>query len=258
MLPRRFDATPLKDIPSAPSPSSPACRKARFRISRLREGTMSRIKRVRPSTGEDRKRASELRGIIASSRSSKADKEAAEHELDTVAPRLTKRAAKEPSRFGSPNGIKVSRPDTKDLLNLCDRVEARRAEPLSQESVFASLAVMAAEDRVKALRKAESATPQQKAEAIIAELPDHPLQKLARESAHYVWEADLSRPKPDLEQMIRWRVRHWLSDAPYNRVDVRSSRVSVDSAVADIYRLVAERDTAEPGWFVRLTEKHWQ
>ena len=218
---------------------------------------MSRIKRVRPSTEEDRKLASELRTIIASSRSSKVDKAAAELELDTVAPRLTKRAVKEPSRFGSPNEIRVSKPGTKDLLNLCGRVEARRAGPFSEESMLASLAVIAAEDRVKALRKAENATPLEKAQALISEMPDHPLQKLARESAHYVWEADLSRPKPDLEQMIRWRVLHWLSDAPYNRVDVHSSRETVDTAVADVYGLVAERDATDPGWFVLLVEKRW-
>jgi hypothetical protein len=82
---------------------------------------MSRIKRMRPSTEEDRKLASDLRRIIASSRSSKAEKEAAARELDTVAPPRPKGA------FGSPAKNEDSKPLTRDLLALCDRVEARRA-----------------------------------------------------------------------------------------------------------------------------------
>lgn len=45
-----------------------------------------RIKRKRPSTEEDRKRAAELRGTIASSRTSKAEKEAAEAEYEVLCP----------------------------------------------------------------------------------------------------------------------------------------------------------------------------
>jgi hypothetical protein len=51
------------------------------------------------------------------------------------------------------------------------------------------------------------------------------------------------------------RVRHWPSDAQYNRTDIRGSRSTVDEAVADALKLVAERDAADPSWFVKRTER---
>jgi hypothetical protein len=55
--------------------------------------------------------------------------------------------------------------------------------------------------------------------------------------------------------MSAQRVKHWMSDAPWNRHDVRGSRTTVDSAVAKAPKLVADLDAADPDWFVRRTEK---
>src|SRR5437762_1085067 len=211
---------------------------------------MSRIRRMRPSTEEDRKLASELLRTLKSDRTSKAERAAAQAKYDLLCP---------PVGSGSPNEIRVSKPGTKDLLNLCDRVEARRADgPVSEKrSVEEALARLAVEDRARAIRRAENATPLEKAQTLISEMPGHPLQKLARETAEWLWREDLSNPKPDVDALTAHRVRHWLSDAPYNRHDVRSNRETVDAAVADVYRLVAMRDEAQPGWYVRLAEKRW-
>src|SRR5258708_22025851 len=49
-------------------------------------------------------------------------------------------------------------------------------------------------------------------------------------------------------------VRHWLSDEPWNRWDLRGSRVTVDAAVGGALKLVAEKDAADPQWFAGRAE----
>jgi hypothetical protein len=58
-----------------------------------------------------------------------------------------------------------------------------------------------------------------------------------------------------LDLLSKHRVQHWLSDAPYNRHDLRGSRSTVDAAVASALKLVADLDAADPDWFVRRTER---
>jgi len=209
---------------------------------------MSRARRLKPSTREGRKRQAELGRVISNPRTLKTDREAALRELDALAPL---------ENFGSPSLTPPARP-TKDWKEaLIDRVEARRAEgPVSDKgSLEEALAQLAVEDRARAIRKAENAPANEKAEAILAELPDHPLNKLARELAHYLWEQDLSNPKPPAEVGAKSHSYGWLARQPYNRHDVRGNTETVSNAVADVYRLLAERDTADPSWFVRRAKK---
>jgi hypothetical protein len=134
-------------------------------------------------------------------------------------------------------------------LALVARLEAAR----KTAAVFAPPFVQdAVSSRERAIRKATNATLQEKAEVILAELPAHPLNKLARELAEYLWSEDRSNPKPSIGTLTAQYARHWLSRAPY---DIRGNKEMLANAVADVYRLVAERDAAEPGWFVRRAER---
>jgi hypothetical protein len=110
-------------------------------------------------------------------------------------------------------------------------------------------------DRQRTVERATKATPAEKAEAILSELPSHRLNKLAAELEQWLLNEDRSSPKPPVERMAASRVKHWLSDAPYNRHNLRGNRITVDEAVADALKLVAERDAAEPDWFVRRAER---
>jgi hypothetical protein len=109
--------------------------------------------------------------------------------------------------------------------------------------------------RENALRKAKSAPDSERAAILLTEFPEHPLNKLADELAAYLWQADLSRPRPDVQQIARGIIRGWLKREPFNRHDLRGQVETVANAVADVYRLLAERDAAEPDWFVRRAEK---
>jgi hypothetical protein len=133
--------------------------------------------------------------------------------------------------------------------------QSKPTETFSVSDFEAGLARLAIEDRAKAIRKAANATPAEKAEVILSELPNHPLNKLAAEVVQWLLNEDRSNPKPPATTLAANYVRHWLSDEPWNRWDARGSRVTVDAAVGDALRLVAERDVAEPNWFVRRAEK---
>jgi hypothetical protein len=84
-----------------------------------------------------------------------------------------------------------------------------------------------------------------------ATLPEHPLCKLAREMGLWLWSEDRSNAKPGIDAR-RIRIRHWLSDSPHNRSDVQGNRHTVDNAVADILRQVAEKDAADPECFIKF------
>jgi len=93
-----------------------------------------RIKRHKPSTDAERKRAAELRKLIRDSRTSRADRERYRLELDEVSPPLNPADLVAPKILsGSPARNEDSKPLTRDLLALCDRVEARRA---GEESIL--------------------------------------------------------------------------------------------------------------------------
>lgn len=205
---------------------------------------MSRARRIKPSTVEGRKRQAELGKTISNPRTPKAERQAALEELDRIAPVEGSGSLTE---NGSSLEIREPKPTTADNLALVARVEATRKT--------APVFVPIVGDREKAIRKAENATPQEKAEVILADLPEHPLNKLARELEQYLWNEDHSNPRPPVERMSAQRVKHWLSDAPWNRHDIRGSRATVDSAVVSALKLVADLDAADPAWFVRRTEK---
>jgi hypothetical protein len=156
------------------------------------------------------------------------------------------------------------KPTTKDLLALCDRVDVAKRKGSLPESIpsagtpaglEAFLAKMVGDGREGAIRRAKAAPDSERAFALLAELPDHRLSVLARELAAYLWQQDLSRPRPDAEQIARGIARNWLNRAPHNRADIRGDVETVANAVADVYRLLAERDAAEPDWYLRRAGK---
>jgi hypothetical protein len=214
---------------------------------------MSKGRRQMPSTTEGRRRKSELGQIISNPKTSKADRAAALAELDRIAPF----PSKEPFDFED------TKPTREDLEDLIDRVEVAREKGTPEKSIPPAppddwpkfSAAQERKDRERSLRKAQAATPLEKARVIIAELPNHPLQKLTREVAQWLHDDDHSNPKPSVEQLTRSKVQGWLAKEPYNRHDVRGNTDTVADAVADVYRLVTERDAADPGWFVRRTMK---
>jgi len=136
-------------------------------------------------------------------------------------------------------------------LALVARVEAARK---TVPAVFPVFNLDPAVGRQRAIKRAKTATPAEKAVAILADVPNHPLNRLAAEVAHWLWSEDKSNPKPPAATLAAQYVRHWLSDEPWNRHDVRGSRLTVDAAVANAFRLVAEQEAMEPGWFVRRAE----
>lgn len=242
---------------------------------------MSRGRRIKPRTREGRKRAAELGRIISSPRTLKADREAALRELDSIAPVL-----------GSLSGTEDSKPTREDLERLIERVEAKQASgslsgsSLAGEHISESgtpvptkpqvgspseRSILSAEEirakveawthqlvpyaRENALRKAKSAPDSERAAAILTEYPEHPLNKLGVELARYLWQEDKSSRKPDVEQMALWKVQGWLEKRPYNGHDIRGNVETVAAAVADVFRLLAEKDAAEPDWFVKRAEK---
>jgi hypothetical protein len=222
---------------------------------------LSRGRRFKPRTREGRKRAAELGRIISSPRTLKADREAALRELDSIAPVL-----------GSLSRTEGPKPTGEDLERLIERVQAKQASGSSLPNGSPSgKSILSAEEirakveawthqlvpyaRENALRKAKSAPDSERAEALLAEFPRHPLCKLADELARYIWEQDLSRPRPDMEQIARGIARCWLKREPYNRADIHGNVETVANAVADVYRLLAERDAEDPIWFVRRAEK---
>lgn len=182
----------------------------------------------------------ELRRELKSSRTAKARRLEIETRLDEIS---LGGGTKEPSIE-----IREPKPTTSDLLALANRVEAARemAEVFMPEAISYRECVR---------RRAECATAHEKAVAILSELPEHPLCKLAAELAAYIWSEDKSNPRPSVDVLAAERVKHWLSDAPYNRHDLRGSRATVDAAVADALRVVAERDSEDPKWFTKRAER---
>ena len=217
---------------------------------------MSRVRRVKPSTREGRRRAAELQYIIRRARSSKAEREEARKELNAIAP-------VEGSGFvGVPIGAMGPKPDTVALLSLCDRVDAKRggssspAEgPAGLEAFLATMysPEQVAADRERVVRRAQNASAGERALALLSE-PEHAghkLNVLAKEIAQWLWTEDRAVPRP--EPAPEGIVAGWLRREPYNRWDLRGQPVV--TVVDDVFRLLAARDAAEPGWFVRRAER---
>jgi hypothetical protein len=192
-----------------------------------------------PSDRAARDEYRDLRRELKLSRTSKARRAEIENRLDAIAEKEPSLEKREP------------KPTTADNLALVERVEAAR----KTVPVFPVFNLDPAAGRERAIERAKNATPAEKAVSILADLPNNPLNKLAAEVAHWLWSEDKSNPKAPAATLAANCVRHWLSDEPWNRSDVRGSRATVDAAVADALRLVAERDAADPSWFVRRAEK---
>jgi hypothetical protein len=212
---------------------------------------------IEPPGRAEREEYRALRRELKNSRTLKARRLEIETRLDEI-------AATSLSASGTPSGLPPAKPTTKDLLALCDRVDdAKRRGSLSEKSIplagtTAGLEAFLAKvvpDRGAALRRAQNAPDSERAAALLTEYPAHPLNKLAAELARYIWQEDKSSPKPDVEQMVLWKVQGWLEKRPYNRADIHGNVETVANAVADVYRLLAERDAEDPIWFVRRAEK---
>jgi hypothetical protein len=217
-----------------------------------------RVKRQRPSTQADRQRAAELRKIMNGSRSSKAEVTAAREEYDRLCPSilpgappvalLSSRARQRetpsqppPSKQSIPSPVTATPDPLQALLDKC-------LSPETLESI-------AIEGRARSREKAENASPLERAQTLLAELPEHALNKLARAVADWLRSEDKSRPKENYDHRLFWILNGWLSRQSYNRSDVHGSTETVAAAVDDVYRLLAERDAADAGWFVRRWEK---
>jgi hypothetical protein len=208
-----------------------------------------------PRGRETRSEYRALRRELKNSRTLKARRLEIETRLDEIA------AVKAESILSE---TPPAKPTTKDLLALCDRVDvAKRKGSLSEKSIPSAGTPAGLEaflykivpDRGAALRRAQNAPDSERAAALLSELPEHPLNKLADELALYIWQEDKSRPKPDAKQIASWTVKGWLEKRSYNRADLRGDVESVANAVAGAFQLLAERDAAAPGWFVKRAEK---
>jgi hypothetical protein len=218
---------------------------------------MSRVRRVKPSTREGRRRAAELQHIIRRARSSKAEREEARKELDVIAP-------VEGSGFvWNPIGAMGPKPDTVALLSLCDRVDAKRGGsscpaggPAGLEEFLARMLSpeQKAADRERVIRRAEDASDVERAAALLEELPDHPLNKMAREIGDFLVREN-SHAGDSAVQIAAWTIRDWLERQPYNRADLHGSAETVSDAVDDAYRLLDEREANDPAWYIRRMEQ---
>jgi hypothetical protein len=103
--------------------------------------------------------------------------------------------------------------------------------------------------------QAKNAPPAEGAFALLEEFPEHPLRKLAAEVSMWVWQQDMSRPRPDLEQMVGWKIISWLKREPHNRHDAHGNAETVSNAVDDVYKLLSEREAADPDWFACRAER---
>jgi hypothetical protein len=212
---------------------------------------------IEPPGRAEREEYRQLRRELKNSRTLKARRLEIEARLDEI-------AAAEPESILSE--LPPPKPTTKDLLALCARVDdAKRKGSLPEKSILplegvrvdvdAFVLKMTGHDREGATRRAQNATEAERAGALLTELPEHPLNKLAAELALYIWQEDKSSRKPDAKQIALWTVQGWLEKRLYNRHDIRGSVATVANAVTDVYRLLAERDAEDPIWFVRRAEK---
>jgi hypothetical protein len=70
--------------------------------------------------------------------------------------------------------------------------------------------------REAAIRRAEATPDHERAAVLLAELPNHPLNVLAKEVADWLWREDWSMPKPSEKMMASWTLKGWLEREPWN------------------------------------------
>jgi hypothetical protein len=207
--------------------------------------------RSRPKKKRDRKQLAELNNLLADPSIAGELRARLEAERDILAPIIGSLPEVGSSSVSTSEETRVpSNPVAafKQAVYVPDRAAAERA-----------IATLAEHDKARFIEKARNASPAEKALVLLKELPSHPLVKLATESAAYCVAEDKSNPKPSLEVETGYRLKHWLSGnrRNYNGADIRGSFVTVEAAVKDALRLVAEKDAEQPGWFVRLTESRY-
>jgi hypothetical protein len=210
----------------------------------------NRPRRQRPKSKQDRSRLCEVNRLLNTRGLTDERRAELEAERDLLSPMLQP-------------------PTREDLERLIERVEAKQASGSSlpggssasksllwtEEKMEAAMQQLLVYDRENALRKARSASDAARVAALLSELPNHPLNLLAREVGDWLWREDKSYPKPAVTQTGTWKVHGWLKREPYNRADVHGNVATVANAVDDAYRLLAERDAEDPLWFVRRAEK---
>lgn len=115
-------------------------------------------------------------------------------------------------------------------------------------------------DKSIAIEKAKNSTPAERAFYLLERMPDHPLNVMARAGRENMrLEAKCAQTIP-LETEVGWTVKHWLGpdSAKYNSNPLPpKTRSDVLFAIADIYRLVAQKDRDEPGWLVKAAEQRF-
>jgi hypothetical protein len=115
-------------------------------------------------------------------------------------------------------------------------------------------------DKSIAVDKAKGATDAERAAYLLKNLPDHPLNVMARAVVNNLrLEAKFAQSVP-LETEIGWTVKHWLGpdSAKYNSNPLPpKTRADVLAAVADIYQILAVKDRDEPGWLVKAAEQRF-
>ncbi|SRR6266550_1851240 len=180
---------------------------------------MSKGRRIKPSTKEGRRRKIELGQIIASPRTSKAEREAAIRELDILAP---------VEGSGTPIKNEDSRPLTRDLLALCDRVETRRDGTPSEKSIPSSGTPVSA-DPVDAGRKGlarqldaakRALEPQLKAKTLHI---DDALCTIAEAHAKFGYEIWTGRrdweeiPREGKAAIVTCQIKHWRGEPVFDK-----------------------------------------
>ena len=204
---------------------------------------MSRVRRVKPSTLAGRKRQAELGKIISSPRTSKEDRAAALEELNLLAPIVGTPSDFEDS-FPTVSNPNPRRPNTNSL----DAFWKRMTSPEVQLQMHAL-------DKQIAVDKAKNATDAERAAYLLKGLPDHPLNFMAREVRNIIRQDESRRGNPQtvpIETEMGWTIDHWLGP---NAGKYNSPRGDTLKAIANVYELLAAKDAAEPGWYVKLAEQ---
>ena len=206
---------------------------------------MSRVRRTKPSTLAGRKRQAELGQIISSPRTPKEERAAALEELNLLAPIVGTPIEIEDS-FPTVSNPNPRRPNTESLDAFWKRMTSPEVQVQMHEL-----------DKSIAIEKAKNSTPIERAVYLLKSLPDHPLNLMAREARNEIRQDESRRGNPQtvpIETEMRWTLEHWLGP---NAMKYNSPRGETRKAIANIYQLLAAKDAAEPGWYVKAAEQRF-
>lgn len=206
---------------------------------------MSRVRRVKPSTLAGRKRQAELGQIISSPRTSKEDRAAALEELNLLAPIVGTPSDFEDS-FPTVSNPNPRRPNSESLDAFWKRMTSPEVQLQMHEL-----------DKSIAIEKAKNASPVERAAYLLKSLPDHALNVMAREVRNIIRQDESKRGNPQtvsIETEMGWTIEHWLGP---NAMKYNSPRGETLKAIANIYQLLAAKDAAEPGWYVKAAEQRF-